>query len=72
MIWFGLNWSLELFLQANKRLHRQGQQYPVIIHVLIVQGGVDEDVMQSLDAKDESQERLLNATRVIVERVRAA
>ena len=72
IIWFGLTDSLELFQQTNKRLHRQGQQYPVIIHVLIVQGGVDEDVMQSLDAKDESQERLLNATRVIVERVRAA
>lgn len=24
VIWFGLNWSLELYQQANKRLHRQG------------------------------------------------
>ena len=26
VIWFGLNWSLELYQQANKRLHRQGQR----------------------------------------------
>ena len=24
VVWFGLNWSLELYQQANKRLHRQG------------------------------------------------
>ncbi|EHO21615.1 hypothetical protein HMPREF9466_00472 [Fusobacterium necrophorum subsp. funduliforme 1_1_36S] len=26
VVWFGLNWSLELYQQANKRLHRQGQK----------------------------------------------
>ena len=31
IIWFGLNWSLELYEQANKRLHRQGQTDKVII-----------------------------------------
>lgn len=34
-IWFGLNWSLELYQQANKRLHRQGQTQKVIIHHLV-------------------------------------
>lgn len=26
VIWFGLNWNYELYIQANKRLHRQGQR----------------------------------------------
>jgi len=43
VIWFGQNWSLELYQQANKRLHRQGQAEKVIIHHLAVVGGVDED-----------------------------
>lgn len=61
IIWFGLTWSLEQYLQANKRLHRQGQAYPVIVHHLIVMGGTDEDVMRSLSTKDETQESLLAA-----------
>ena len=70
VIWFGLTWSLELYQQANKRLHRQGQEYPVIIHHLIVQGGVDEDVMKALSGKEKTQESLLNALRVRLERAR--
>ena len=70
VIWFGLTWSLELYQQANKRLHRQGQEYPVIIHHLIVQGGVDEDVMKALSGKEKTQESLLNALRVRLESAR--
>ena len=61
VIWFGLTWSLEEYQQANKRLHRQGQKYPVIVHRLIVQGGMDEDVVHSLSGKAGVQESLLEA-----------
>ncbi|WP_429845438.1 hypothetical protein [Brevibacillus sp. FIR094] len=44
-------WSLELYQQANKRLHRQGQKQKVILHHLVVQGGADKDVMDSLESK---------------------
>ena len=64
LIWFGLTYSLELYQQTNKRLHRQGQPYPVIVHHLIVKGGADEDVISSLHSKDLTQEGLLNALRV--------
>ena len=55
VIWFGLTWNYELYSQANKRLHRQGQTEKVIIHHLVSAGTRDEDVMQALQHKDDMQ-----------------
>ena len=63
IIWFGLNWSLELYQQANARLYRQGQKESVIIHHLVAKNTVDEDVMQALENKDVNQEKLLEAVK---------
>lgn len=60
-IWFGLVWSLEQYEQANKRLHRQGQEHPVVIHHLVVQGGMDESVMAALKSKGDMQNALMAA-----------
>jgi SNF2 family DNA or RNA helicase len=68
VIWFGLNWSLELYQQANKRLHRQGQTEKVIIHHIVVEGGVDEDVMTALGDKGATQDRLMNALKARIEK----
>jgi len=70
VIWFGLTWALEEYQQANKRLHRQGQVYPVIVHRLIVRGGQDEDVIKSLESKDGAQESLLAALKARIDKVR--
>lgn len=70
VIWFGLNWSLELYQQANKRLHRQGQKHPVIIHHLVTQGGVDEDVMEALQGKGDTQQALIDALKARIEKVK--
>lgn len=61
IVWFGLNWSLELYQQANARLDRQGQVKPVIVHHLVVSGTMDEDVMKSVENKAERQEALMEA-----------
>lgn len=61
IVWYGLTWSLELYQQANARLHRQGQERPVIVHHLVAEGTVDEQVMKALKAKDTSQSALLAA-----------
>ena len=68
VIWFGLNWSLELYQQANKRLHRQGQKDRVIIHNLVVEGGVDEDVMNALEDKSSTQDKLMNALKARIQK----
>ncbi len=70
VIWFGLNWSLELYQQANKRLHRQGQLEKVIIHHLAVEGGVDEDVLQALEDKSATQDNLMQALKARIEKYR--
>ncbi|WP_127575275.1 DEAD/DEAH box helicase [Paenibacillus barengoltzii] len=71
VVWFGLTWSLELYEQANGRLHRQGQKQKVILHHLVVQGGADEDVMAALEAKATTQDKLLEALKVRAEKIKA-
>ena len=61
IVWYGLTWSLELYQQANARLYRQGQEHTVIVHHLVAEGTVDEQVMEALKRKDTSQEALLAA-----------
>lgn len=70
VVWFGLNWSLELYQQANARLYRQGQKQPVYIHHLVVAGSVDEDVMTALEKKDDCQTALLESLKARVEKYR--
>jgi len=72
IIWFGLNDSLELYQQTNKRLHRQGQPYPVIVHHLVVQGGTDEDVIKALGGKADAQDCLLEALKVRIRQAKEA
>lgn len=63
-VWYGYpNWALELYQQANARLYRQGQQYPVICHHLVVQGGMDEAVVAALHDKGDAQDALMASLR---------
>ena len=68
--WFGLNWNYELYTQANKRLHRQGQTEKVIIHHLITQETRDEDVMQALERKDNVQNFVMETLKARIEKVK--
>lgn len=61
IVWFGLNWSLELYQQFNARLHRQGQLKPVRVVHLVTHGCIDERVMMALSQKDATQKNLLNS-----------
>ena len=70
VIWFGLNWSLELFLQANKRLHRQCQTSTVFVHELAVQDSRDTDVIAALQDKDATQDALIESLKVRIKKVK--
>lgn len=59
IVWFATGWNLELYQQANARLHRQGQTRPVTVQRLIAQGTVDERMAAALAGKGYSQSQLL-------------
>jgi SNF2 family DNA or RNA helicase len=64
VIWFGLNWSLELYKQLIARLWRQGQKAKqVFIYRLIAAGTIDERVVSSLAEKDGTEAELLIAVK---------
>ena len=70
LIWFGLTWSLELYLQTNARLWRQGQTAKtVVIHRIVAEGTVDELMLKALDRKERSQNSLIDAVRVMLKGV---
>lgn len=61
IIWIGLNDSLEVYLQLNARLHRQGVTGQVRIHRVMARETVDEAVLDRIERKDAGQNALLNA-----------
>jgi SNF2 family DNA or RNA helicase len=64
IIWFGLTWSLELYQQTNARLWRQGQTAEtVIIHHIIAERTIDEQIITALAKKDKTQSDLINAVK---------
>ncbi len=68
LVWFGLTWSLEMYQQTNARLWRQGQDADtVVIHHIITEGTVDEDILDALTRKELTQDSLMNAVRARLE-----
>ena len=51
IVWLSLPWSLELFEQANGRLHRSGQQREVWCYVMLANKTVDEKIWTALHDK---------------------
>lgn len=64
LIWYTLPWSLEEYLQTNKRLHRQGQTEPVIIHHLLTKGTIDTHILNVLEGKETQENALMEAVKL--------
>lgn len=71
IVWFGLNWSLELYQQANARLYRQGQKETVFIHHLVTANCMDETVITALEDKNVTQNKLLDALKARIREVKS-
>ena len=63
-VWYGLTWSLELYQQFNKRLHRTGQESDkVFIHHILCRGTVDDTVMKVMRRKGVTQDNITDQVR---------
>lgn len=63
-VWYNWTHNLELYQQANKRLHRPGQKETVLIHHIGIKGGLDMQVLDNVLAEKTSvQEYLIQALR---------
>jgi SNF2 family DNA or RNA helicase len=61
LVWFGLNWSLDLYEQFNARIRRQGQGRPVVCHRIVCKDTLDQAQALALDTKAQTQTALRNA-----------
>lgn len=59
IVWFSTGWNLELYQQANARLHRQGQRLPVNVYNLVCKGTVDRRMADALMDKECSQDSVI-------------
>jgi hypothetical protein len=66
LVWFGLNWSLDLYLQMIFRFMRQGRTIPLTVHRILCEDTVDIAVADSLVEKDTTE----NGLRAAVNRYR--
>lgn len=71
IVWFGLNWSLELTLQLEARLYRQGQTHEqVVIHLLAIKGTIDNYVIKRVKDKNMTQQDLLKALKHRIQKIK--
>jgi len=61
LVWFGLNWSLDLYDQFNARIRRQGQGAPVMCHRIMCADTFDQAQGMALESKAGTQAALRNA-----------
>lgn len=60
IIWFGLLWGLENYLQSNKRIWRQGQKHDVKIMYLLMKDTWDDYVYKAVVSKEIDQKDFLD------------
>ena len=70
VIWFGLTWNYEQYVQANARLYRQGQKDKVIVHHMVCRGTRDEAVLKALTRKEKAQDYVLESLKARIREVK--
>ena len=71
IIWFTPNWSFELNDQGICRLYRQGSPYDkIFVHYLVVQGGVDEDVIKVVHGRENTHQSVMNVLKARIDKVK--
>ena len=61
VVWFSLTWNAEEFEQLVARVWRQGQTKDCVVHYIVAEGTIDDDVLEALRLKTSVQEALMNS-----------
>lgn len=61
LVWFGLTWSLDMYMQFNARLLRQGQKKPVMCHRIMTIDTMDQAQSEALKDKSNTEQSLRKA-----------
>lgn len=61
MVWYGLTWSLEQWLQTIARLRRSGQTMQVIVHRILARGTIDDRIVDVLSGRHKDLTELMTA-----------
>lgn len=69
VVWFDQIWSLEEYMQANARVHRQGQTNRIVIMRLVAEDTMDEEAVEAIEKKETGQEALMQAVKARIERI---
>ena len=70
-VWYGLTWSLELYQQFNKRLHRRGQKGEhVKLYRILARNTHDVRVSEILEDKAATQDRIIDHVSVSLDRIK--
>lgn len=67
IVWMGLTDDLEVYLQLNARIHRQGVTGQVRVHRILATRTVDVAVKDRIESKDRSQKSFLEALKTYKE-----
>lgn len=67
---FDIPWSLENYLQLIGRLARQGQKHPVMVQILAAVGTLDMHVVDALNTKEMSQEKMFTILKAKIREMR--
>lgn len=65
VIWYGLLWGLENYLQSNRRIWRYGQKNKVDIYYLLMEGTDDLTVYKRLISKEIDEQDFLDSIKLI-------
>lgn len=63
VIWFGLTWSLEQYLQFLKRIYRSGVRGSVMNYLILARRTTDEAIFDAIGSKNTRQNRVKLALR---------
>lgn len=66
LIWYSLPWSYEDYYQTISRIYRQGQEKPVFIHTILMNGSVDANIVKALNCKKGCDDALKASTKAII------